>query len=403
MPHPPELRALLAECRANPAEDLPRLVLADWLDERGEADRAQFIRLQLELAGMEWNSPGNDEKSLSAHALLNAHPEWNEGFGEKVVTSWSRGTRTIEEGREALLTAGFRKSLNSDEFDWVESVEFLYHRPESFVRHDFPDELLGRIDLTINYSTDKVNQMRLAEQFQLLAVSSNFAGVCGLEVLAGDNLKALTELTRADLTHLRKLKIEIPADKIAGASSLVASASFEKLITLDLGTLDETALKILIRSNDLPRLVELPLVGCPIGDGGIKALAESRLANQLTKLEFVDTNMTDAGLITIVNSSLMARLKRPRLILNSNQIGDTGLTALAQSEQLLNFTELALRNNQVGDEGIRALAESPYAILSIEGFDGFVTSTATPITSGWSDQLPGGTRTHRKPTPFTAH
>ena len=36
------------------------------------------------------------------------------------------------------------------------------------------------------------------------------------------------------------------------------------------------------------------------------------------------------------------------------------------------------------------LAESPYAILYIEGFDGFVTSTITPITSGWSDELPGG-------------
>jgi hypothetical protein len=37
------------------------------------------------------------------------------------------------------------------------------------------------------------------------------------------------------------------------------------------------------------------------------------------------------------------------------------------------------------------LAESPYAILSIEGFDGFVTSTAAPIATGWSDYLPGGT------------
>jgi hypothetical protein len=36
------------------------------------------------------------------------------------------------------------------------------------------------------------------------------------------------------------------------------------------------------------------------------------------------------------------------------------------------------------------LAESPYAILYIEGFNGFVTSTVTPITSGWSDKLPGG-------------
>jgi hypothetical protein len=33
------------------------------------------------------------------------------------------------------------------------------------------------------------------------------------------------------------------------------------------------------------------------------------------------------------------------------------------------------------------------ATLSIEGFDGFVTSTAAPIATGWSDQLPGGTLT----------
>jgi hypothetical protein len=40
------------------------------------------------------------------------------------------------------------------------------------------------------------------------------------------------------------------------------------------------------------------------------------------------------------------------------------------------------------------LAESPKATLRTEGFDGFVTSTAAPIATGWSDQLPGGIRTH---------
>ena len=34
----------------------------------------------------------------------------------------------------------------------------------------------------------------------------------------------------------------------------------------------------------------------------------------------------------------------------------------------------------------RALAESPKATLDIEGFDGFVTSTAAPIATGWSDR-----------------
>ena len=46
------------------------------------------------------------------------------------------------------------------------------------------------------------------------------------------------------------------------------------------------------------------------------------------------------------------------------------------------------------------LAESPKAILFIEGFDGFVTSSAAPIATGWSDPLPGGNCTHWKSPPF---
>ncbi len=33
-------------------------------------------------------------------------------------------------------------------------------------------------------------------------------------------------------------------------------------------------------------------------------------------------------------------------------------------------------------------------VLYTEGFDGFVTSTAAPIATGWNDQLPGGSLTH---------
>ena len=42
--------ALLAVIRAAPADDAPRLVYADWLDEHGQPERAEFIRVQIELA-----------------------------------------------------------------------------------------------------------------------------------------------------------------------------------------------------------------------------------------------------------------------------------------------------------------------------------------------------------------
>jgi uncharacterized protein (TIGR02996 family) len=45
--------ALLAAIAANLYEDTPRLALADWLDERGEHARAEFIRVQVELVQLQ--------------------------------------------------------------------------------------------------------------------------------------------------------------------------------------------------------------------------------------------------------------------------------------------------------------------------------------------------------------
>lgn len=41
--------ALLAAILANRADDTPRLVYADWCDENGHPERAEFIRVQVEL------------------------------------------------------------------------------------------------------------------------------------------------------------------------------------------------------------------------------------------------------------------------------------------------------------------------------------------------------------------
>jgi uncharacterized protein (TIGR02996 family) len=43
--------ALLAAILAEPDDDGPRLVYADWLEEHGEPARAEFVRVQLALAG----------------------------------------------------------------------------------------------------------------------------------------------------------------------------------------------------------------------------------------------------------------------------------------------------------------------------------------------------------------
>ena len=42
--------ALLDEIAARANDDEPRLIYADWLEERGNAERAELIRIQIELA-----------------------------------------------------------------------------------------------------------------------------------------------------------------------------------------------------------------------------------------------------------------------------------------------------------------------------------------------------------------
>ena len=45
----PEWLALMAAIRDNLADDVPRLLAAEWIEEHGEHERAEFIRVQIEL------------------------------------------------------------------------------------------------------------------------------------------------------------------------------------------------------------------------------------------------------------------------------------------------------------------------------------------------------------------
>jgi uncharacterized protein (TIGR02996 family) len=60
----PEWELLLKAVVASPDDDLPRLVAADWLDEHGEPERAEFIRVQIERAKADSTELNWREKAL---------------------------------------------------------------------------------------------------------------------------------------------------------------------------------------------------------------------------------------------------------------------------------------------------------------------------------------------------
>ncbi|MBN9121598.1 MAG: TIGR02996 domain-containing protein [Planctomycetes bacterium] len=71
---PDEQAALLAAIVAEPDEDAPRLVYADWLQEHGDDEQAQFVRDSIAL---EWLSGYEDEERQRAAARLDAAAERN--------------------------------------------------------------------------------------------------------------------------------------------------------------------------------------------------------------------------------------------------------------------------------------------------------------------------------------
>jgi hypothetical protein len=283
-----------------------------------------------------------------------------------------RGLVRIGDASEFVERPELRAWVRSPEVLWLEQIDFTFTTADWFRKVDLPDELHGRIGLTL-----RVAGMTPAEhrrQFRLLAVSGNFAAVRSLTVLGETGELALEEVTQGDVSHL--VTVSVVGDPNQRAAEMIASAPFTSLSSLQLGCLTEAGIRALAASPHLGNLTHLNLLTSTIGDGGMVALCRSPLAHSLRRVEFPNTGISDVGVTALANSPLFAQLLGPRvdvvenrihddglkrLNLQMNRIGDNGLKTLAASEHLLRFRELVLRENVVGDDGVEALAESPYA------------------------------------------
>jgi uncharacterized protein (TIGR02996 family) len=95
---------------AEPDDDTHRLVFADWLDDNGDPDRAEFIRLQCKLAGMDGTEPEWTEHRVREQLLLAEHreawlaemPKWTQtkierfrrGFPSRLSCTYSEYARS---------------------------------------------------------------------------------------------------------------------------------------------------------------------------------------------------------------------------------------------------------------------------------------------------------------------
>jgi uncharacterized protein (TIGR02996 family) len=94
-----ERDGLLADILEHPEDDTPRLILADWLEEHGESERAAFIRYWLQhprktlrdiVAGKEsWWDPAGDDRLRYELVVPDGctHASWRRGFVAEVSIS----------------------------------------------------------------------------------------------------------------------------------------------------------------------------------------------------------------------------------------------------------------------------------------------------------------------------
>lgn len=417
---PPELVALLNACRATPADDTPRLVLADWLDEHGEHDRAELIRVQCESASpildaeraatlrraerelilANWQRWAGDLLQIVSEIRdevnrreMDPAATTQQQFLERIRAArqagleppplnppppvrvdplarwnpWSfrRGLLRVELTRDVLSDERFLRWCLGPEAVWLEEAAF--HLPGLGVlpQWDVPAAVRTYLGLTarVTLSSDDSAAAREARQELHAALTCrNFEFVRTLSVTVADpDPRTARSLLAAGVRRVTRLTLTGPGvtdDTIAA----FAAAPFHALSELNISgnDLGPAAAKSLAGSRSLRSLVSLMAWRNRFGDDGIIALAESPLAGALNRVELMNTGLGDRGVAALVRSPIPAHLYGPGLNLSMNRIGDAGAKALAGCEYLARFSELILRENHIGDAGVQALAASPY-------------------------------------------
>lgn len=328
--------ALHAAVLAEPAADLPRLVFADWCDDHDEPDRAEFIRIQLELSRLTADDPLRGAlKDREKELLDDGHDRWKvpgirgvQGFARGFVESWD-GTA------EWLLAAAAR---------------LFELAPVRSVRIRNTDQYVGRL-----------TQLRGFAQVEELDLSGN-------TLAAGNKLGRL--LNETPLGRLRTLRV--------GNNRLFADAVpqiAESPVATQLSTLD--------------------LSGNPLSDDGMETLAMTARLNGLQSLVLRNNEQGCEDSIHATGAEMLARSRAfphlEQLDLTGHRVGEVGLYALIGSPIVANLQELRLARNDIGEADdqwawrlIRAPLTPSLRWLDLSGLRNQINPSAAEQLAGWS-------------------
>jgi uncharacterized protein (TIGR02996 family) len=260
----PDAEAFLRAIIENPDDDSPRLIYADWLDENGDPDRAEFIRVQIALARNGSQTRADLPLIVRENVLQKRHlREWH----------------ALMPHARFSCQRGFVHEVRASTFEFVEMAEQIYRRAP--VEH-----------LHLHASDAPPHEhARLMQRFagiagltcvRSLSLASNHIGSDGLQALA-----VCPHLTRLGALNLRGNSIGE-----RGVRALVDAPWFASLTILDLSDNDVNAAAAhalgvaldALKADGRLRLWQLVLGGNPLRTAGSRVIRGSPALQRVARL-----------------------------------------------------------------------------------------------------------------------
>ncbi len=360
--------ALLAAACARPDDDTPRLVLADWLDDHGDAARAAFVRAQVELARTpewepfavecryrrtEWSDAGASFRDTLPPFEWTAvgwlDPPFRRGLGWRVAVG---GLRAWEEEAPEL----FHKA----------PVGALHLRDPATTLDDWRRfaagpwlERVREVHLEAGSPVEPVRALEAGGKLtNLEALHFHRADLAGIDLLLADYV--LAGPFGANLREL-SFRLSTPASLDDLIDVLAAHAGRFDRLALRAMNLTGELVRRWAEAGGLRNLLALDFEhNYVLGGDRYRALADalagSEWAGHTLRLAHAGVGEPAAKALAACPGVASVRL----LDLSRNALGATGARALAASPHLVGLRALRLRNSQLGDQAVRRLVRATF-------------------------------------------
>ena len=374
---PTDFEALIRAVFRDPEDDTPRLVLADYLEENGESDRAALIRLQCEHERTPARSPRARELEKEIRPLVaRLRAMVVEPLPEGVVAEFHRGFVHLNTDLYAFREIGSLPARFTALFQngWVEVVRIVGYFFDA-VREDHATlfSLVGELDFSQHpLTTDTL--VSVAAQYADMRANGRLERVrvakrnrktfeAFLAAREGHTIADSGEEREAQQLHRgltpQSLDLLIRAGRLRGArrlaldgpindrgAELLAAADLAHLESLRLGRscMSEEGIFRLANATNLSGLRELGYVSSGLCESHFTVLELGSALSGLRALDLENTELTDATALALARVTKLSHLSR--LSVASNQITATGLSAILRSPNLPELALIDVSNNR---------------------------------------------------------